>query len=69
MQQLSYTIRSKSGWWQKYNKEKVRNRWKAEALNHSFDGERLTPLEVDYVLEELSGYHAMRDEATGIQVG
>ena len=68
MTRLSAELRRKPSWWTKYRKPAIRERWKAEALEHDWDGGKLTEDEVDYVLDELVGYEELRDMATGIQV-
>ncbi|KIO24273.1 hypothetical protein M407DRAFT_213073 [Tulasnella calospora MUT 4182] len=67
MIELSYALRSKPLWWAKLKDPVIRSKWKAEALEHVIQGEKLTEAEVNWVLDELEGYAKMRDEATGIQ--
>lgn len=71
MSRLSYTLRSKPSWWTKYQNPDIRAKWEDEALNLDLDGEGLkfSPSEVKYVLDELAGFAALREEETGIQVG
>lgn len=65
---LSYALRSKPSWWTKIKDPGIRSKWKAEALAHEIQGEKLTEAEVEWVLDELGDYSKMRDQATGIQV-
>ncbi|KAG8894567.1 hypothetical protein FRC01_012890, partial [Tulasnella sp. 417] len=67
MIELSYALRSKPSWWTKINNLVIRSRWRAEALEHEIQGDKLKEAEVDWVLEELEDYTKMRDENTGIQ--
>ncbi|KZV88675.1 hypothetical protein EXIGLDRAFT_839044 [Exidia glandulosa HHB12029] len=60
---LSSTLRAKPEWWRKYKDGQIRERWRQEALDQG-----LPQKQVDYVLDELAGYTAMRDEETGIEV-
>ncbi|KAG9044641.1 hypothetical protein FS837_007778 [Tulasnella sp. UAMH 9824] len=64
---LSYALRSKPGWWNKYKDPVVRATWEREAGKTEIQGGRLTEAEVKYFLDELQGYEKMRDETTGIQ--
>ncbi|KAG9016329.1 hypothetical protein FRB90_003260 [Tulasnella sp. 427] len=67
LQAISYALRSKPLWWEKYKDNEIRAKWKAEALATPVEGDKLLESEVEYVLQELTGYEKMRDEATGIQ--
>ncbi|KAG9047234.1 hypothetical protein FS837_002756 [Tulasnella sp. UAMH 9824] len=70
MQKISYELRCRPEWWIAYEDPKILAEWKAKLLSaekNVYQDERLTADEVDYILEELSGYEKMRDEGTGIQ--
>ncbi|KAG8912829.1 hypothetical protein FRC01_004877 [Tulasnella sp. 417] len=67
MIKFSYELRSNSSWWTKIKDPDTRSKWKAEALEHAVQGEKLTEAEVEWVLDELGDYNKMRDQATGIQ--
>ncbi|KAG8900478.1 hypothetical protein FRC01_010123, partial [Tulasnella sp. 417] len=67
MIELSYALRSKPSWWTKINDLAIRSRWRAEALEHEIQGDKLKEAEVDWVLDELEDYAKMRDEKTDIQ--
>ncbi|KAG8949549.1 hypothetical protein FRC04_008482 [Tulasnella sp. 424] len=70
MQEYSYALRCKPSWWTEYKDPKVVAKWKAEILDQekdTFEGERLSEAEIDYILAELAGYDKMRDESTGLQ--
>ncbi|KAG8930961.1 hypothetical protein FRC01_002010 [Tulasnella sp. 417] len=64
---LSYALRSKPGWWNKYKDPMIRATWEKEALKMEIQGARLSEAEVQYFLDELQGHEKMRDETTGIQ--
>ncbi|KZV78104.1 hypothetical protein EXIGLDRAFT_692558, partial [Exidia glandulosa HHB12029] len=61
---LSAALRAKPEWWRKYTDPDIRARWTKEAYEQG-----LNKKQIDYVMEELSGYSALRDEQTGIEVG
>lgn len=65
---LSYALRSKPSWWTEIKDPAIRSKWKAEALEHEIQGDKLKEAEIEWVLDELEDYVKMRDEATGIQV-
>ncbi|KAG9019806.1 hypothetical protein FRB90_005954 [Tulasnella sp. 427] len=67
MIELSYALRGKPSWWTKIKNPVIRSKWKAEALEHEIQGDKLKVAEVDWVFDELDDYATMRDEATGIQ--
>ncbi|KAG8901221.1 hypothetical protein FRB99_005476 [Tulasnella sp. 403] len=68
MSGISYALRSKPNWWEKYRQPDIRAKWKDEAMAIEFDhGMKLRGEEVDYVLDELDGFHKMRDDATGVE--
>ncbi|KAG8889669.1 hypothetical protein FRB99_003966, partial [Tulasnella sp. 403] len=68
MLSISYALRSKPNWWKKYRQPDVRAKWKKEAMAVEFDhGVKLREEEVDYVLDELYGFHKMRDDTTGVE--
>lgn len=60
---LSAALREKPEWWRKFKDPEIRARWEAEALQQG-----LTQKQFDYVLDELNGYLALRDEATAMEV-
>ncbi|KZV69678.1 hypothetical protein PENSPDRAFT_753199 [Peniophora sp. CONT] len=66
---LSAVLRSKPQWWTKYTDPVIRARWKSEAVGAPVPyGEiPLKEDEVDYVLDELAHYAAMRDPVTGVE--
>ena len=66
---LSATLRSKPKWWTKYTDPEIRARWKQEAAGATppFGDIPLKEEEVDYVLDELSHFAALRDTNTGIE--
>lgn len=68
MIELSYALRGKPSWWTKIKDPVIRSKWKAEAMEHEIQGDRLKEAEIEWVLDELEDYTKMRDEATGIQV-
>ncbi|VDB98723.1 unnamed protein product [Peniophora sp. CBMAI 1063] len=66
---LSAVLRSKPQWWTKYTDPDIRARWKSEAVGAPVPYGKI-PLkeeEVEYVLDELTHYAAMRDPVTGIE--
>ncbi|SJL12728.1 uncharacterized protein ARMOST_16159 [Armillaria ostoyae] len=69
MCELSATIRDKPNWWEKYKDPAIRAKWKEEAATQtgSYECRLLQEDEIDYVLDELEGYAAVRDPATGIE--
>ncbi|KAG8939524.1 hypothetical protein FRC04_006249 [Tulasnella sp. 424] len=67
MIELSYALRSKPSWWTKIKDPAIRSKWKAEALEHEIQGDKLKEAEIEWVLDELEDYALMRDEKTGIQ--
>ncbi|KAK0215580.1 hypothetical protein IW262DRAFT_1449849 [Armillaria fumosa] len=70
MCELSATIRDKPHWWEKYKDPAIRAKWKEEAATQtgSYECRPLQEDEIDYVLDELEGYAAVRDPETGIEV-
>ncbi|KZV69672.1 hypothetical protein PENSPDRAFT_608397 [Peniophora sp. CONT] len=66
---LSAVLRSKPQWWIKYTCPDIRARWKSEAVGAPvpYGDIPLNEDEVDYVLDELAHYAAMRDPATGVE--
>ena len=66
---LSATLRSKPKWWTKYTDSEIRARWKQEAVGATppFGDISFKEEEVDYVLDELSHFAALRDTNTGIE--
>ncbi|KAG9123252.1 hypothetical protein FRC07_015187 [Ceratobasidium sp. 392] len=66
MVRLSASLRSKPQWWIKYANPEIRARWKAEALAQAGT---MHEEYIEYVLAELDGYAALRDDASGIEVG
>ncbi|KAK0231983.1 hypothetical protein EDD85DRAFT_910927 [Armillaria nabsnona] len=69
MCELSATIRDKPNWWEKYKDPAIRAKWKEEAATQtgSYGCRPLQEDEIDYVLDELEGYAAVRDPETGIE--
>ena len=67
---LSAVLRSKPQWWTKYTDPVIRARWKSEAVGAPvpYGDIPLKEDEVDYVLDELAHYAALRDPVTGIEV-
>ena len=67
---LSAAIRSKPNWWTKAQDPAIVAKWKLEAVGTPvpFGNIRLDENEVQYMLDELSWYATLRDEATGIEV-
>ncbi|VDB86904.1 unnamed protein product [Peniophora sp. CBMAI 1063] len=67
---LSAVLRSKPEWWTKFTDSTIRSRWKSEAIGAPVPyGEiSLKKDEVEYVLDELAHYAALRDPTTGIEV-
>ncbi|KAF9644280.1 hypothetical protein BDM02DRAFT_3150579 [Thelephora ganbajun] len=69
---MSHAIREKPRWWEKIKDTEIMARWRKEALEQQVPSPRhrkLTDVMIDYVLDELHGYAALRDEETGIEVG
>ena|ERR1700733_156390 len=66
---LSATLRSKPKWWTKYTDPEIRARWKQEAVSATppFGDIPLKEEEVEYVLDELFHFAALRDINTGIE--
>lgn len=60
---LSATLRNKPEWWRKASEPEIRAKWKVEAV-----AQGLSEAQVEYALDELKGYAALRDEVTGIEV-
>jgi hypothetical protein len=58
-------LRAKPLWWTKFRDPEIKARWKVEALAQA---ETMRGEHVDYVLDELEGYAALRDDASGIEV-
>ncbi|KAK0441800.1 uncharacterized protein EV420DRAFT_1579637 [Desarmillaria tabescens] len=69
MCELSATIRDKPNWWEKCKDPAIRAKWKEEAATQagSYKCRPLQEDEIDYVLDELEGYAAVRDSDTGIE--
>ncbi|KAK0444497.1 hypothetical protein EV421DRAFT_1801323 [Armillaria borealis] len=69
MCELSATIRDKPNWWEKYKDPAIRAKWKEEAATQtgSYECRLLQEDEINYVLDELEGYAAVRDPETGIE--
>lgn len=65
MVRLSATLRTKPSWWSKFRDPEIRARWKGEALAQA---QLMGDQHVEYVLNELEGYAALRDEASGAEV-
>jgi hypothetical protein len=67
---LSAVLRAKPDWWTKFKDPEIRARWKTEAVGAPAPvGDfTLAEDEVDYVLDELTHYAALRDAETGIEV-
>ncbi len=70
MCELSATIRDKPNWWEKCKDPAIRAKWKEEAATQtgSYECRPLHEDEIDYVLDELQGYAAVRDPETGVEV-
>ncbi|GBE77342.1 hypothetical protein SCP_0102150 [Sparassis crispa] len=76
MCQLSAHIRSTKNWWKEYGDHQFRTRWAEEAAERSWtvrspSGSTLVTLsrrQINYVLDELDGYAALRDEMHGCEV-
>ncbi|KAK0449694.1 uncharacterized protein EV420DRAFT_1565390 [Desarmillaria tabescens] len=69
MCELSATIRDKPNWWEKCKDPAIRAKWKEEAATQkwSYKCRPLQEDEIDYVLDELEEYAAVRDSDTGIE--
>ncbi|KAF8963906.1 hypothetical protein BDZ97DRAFT_1904719 [Flammula alnicola] len=69
MSLFSAEIRRSSEWWKRYKTEEARNEWTESAVARiwnvrtpSVQAEvKLSPRQIDYVLDELEGYDALRD--------
>ncbi|KAJ3555845.1 hypothetical protein NM688_g2354 [Phlebia brevispora] len=75
MCQFSATIRSREGWWTKIDSSKVKEAWRrmgeepCTIQTSSGPSEiRLSPKQIDYVLQELAGYVALLDTVGHCQV-
>ncbi|KAJ2936062.1 hypothetical protein H1R20_g1033, partial [Candolleomyces eurysporus] len=76
MSQLSAELRRKPEWWKHHRDEEHRKLWQAEAADRTWEVKapssifkiQLTQKQIDYVLDELDGYAALRDEANQCQV-
>ncbi|OCH90551.1 hypothetical protein OBBRIDRAFT_793213 [Obba rivulosa] len=70
MNQASAWLRSKPRWWTLYRVHSIREKWAAEIMAGSWKAVsstssipmHLTERQVQYVLDELAGYDALRDE-------
>ncbi|TFK56326.1 hypothetical protein OE88DRAFT_1649535 [Heliocybe sulcata] len=80
---LSASIRTRDVWWKVYKDADVRTRWMNDALEKSVEvysgyqedlpsdkpvDVKLTAKQIDYVLDELEGYEALRDEINHCEV-
>ncbi|GGO58467.1 hypothetical protein GCM10012287_56690 [Streptomyces daqingensis] len=63
MIQCSAAIREKPRWFEKMNDAEIVSRWTQEAV-----AQGLTEAQIEYVLDELRHYAALRDGRTGIEV-
>ncbi|KZV97535.1 hypothetical protein EXIGLDRAFT_832794 [Exidia glandulosa HHB12029] len=61
---LSASVRAEPEWWRKLTDPDTRARW----MENGFRYDNLTRTHIDYVMDELAGYSALRDEETGIEV-
>ncbi|KAK7464477.1 hypothetical protein VKT23_006647 [Stygiomarasmius scandens] len=76
MSQLSYQLRSRSEWWKHFQNQTTRAEWADEAALKTFSVRtpsanatiELTQKQIEYVLDELVGYVALRDEVNECQV-
>ncbi|KAL0951873.1 hypothetical protein HGRIS_008533 [Hohenbuehelia grisea] len=76
MSQLSAELRSKFAWYKDYTSRTIREQWAADALGRVWkvripSGEaevRLSKKQIEYVLDELTGYDLLRDEESGCYV-
>ncbi|THV06475.1 hypothetical protein K435DRAFT_773175 [Dendrothele bispora CBS 962.96] len=76
MGQLSYNLRSRPEWWKYFQNQTTRAKWAEQAASRPFDvrvpsanaSVELNQQQIEYVLDELGGYAALRDEVNGCQV-
>ncbi|KAH9486402.1 hypothetical protein JR316_0000466 [Psilocybe cubensis] len=76
MSQFSAEIRRSHEWWVQYTEKEARKEWATSALERTWivqtpsqqSSVKLSQRQVDYVLDELEGYAALRDEHARCQV-
>ncbi|KIK62232.1 hypothetical protein GYMLUDRAFT_42178 [Collybiopsis luxurians FD-317 M1] len=76
MSQFSWSIRSRPHWWESYQDENIREQWAESAVGKdwivstpsSMAKVSLSEKQIQYVLDELSGYVFLRDDANHCQV-
>ncbi|EIN07905.1 hypothetical protein PUNSTDRAFT_53245 [Punctularia strigosozonata HHB-11173 SS5] len=69
---LSATIREKPEWYNKFRDAKIQEKWRKEIQEQQadlHDSQKLTSNMVNYIMEELDAYAALRDAETGIEAG
>ncbi|KAH8117208.1 hypothetical protein DFH11DRAFT_988750 [Phellopilus nigrolimitatus] len=76
MTRLSAELRSEQGWWLRFQNQEMRQKWIQEAANKTW---RVGPIsnnikvglakhQIEYVVDELAGYAALRNDGNGVQV-
>jgi hypothetical protein len=69
---MSNEIREKERWWEKMKNEEIKAKWKQEVEESEKEEDnfrlRLSEKMINYVLQELEGYAAIRDPDTGIEL-
>jgi hypothetical protein len=65
MMKLSAALRQKPSWWLKFRDTAVVDRWRKNALEQA---QYMKESHVEYVLRELDGFDALRDDETGAEV-
>ncbi|EJD05709.1 uncharacterized protein FOMMEDRAFT_77890 [Fomitiporia mediterranea MF3/22] len=76
MTRFSAEMRSRPDWWKHYKDPQTRKLWFNEAVNKTWKvGPKANNIEaglakhqIEYVLDELAGYAALRDDVNGMQV-
>ncbi|KIO28461.1 hypothetical protein M407DRAFT_22356 [Tulasnella calospora MUT 4182] len=66
MNDLSNALRNKPSWWTDLKDPGLRAQWTEEALQQNIRDGKLSPKEVEQVLDELENYAKMRADPTGI---